>query len=241
MSVFSIIIPTLNEEHYLRATLESLRKELLLISEVLVVDGKSHDKTLELARTFNFVSTVQTSPPVGNQRSTGGYLATGEWLLFLDADVQLPPGFLGQCLEYLDQHHLEIACPRYQPQATHWYIHLFYTIFNTLFWSVQRFFPSGAGSCIFVKKTVYQNNKTFSREILTDDYEYINRVGRVHRFGMLPFTVHVSDRRFKKDGFAKTVLTYLRLSWCFIRRQHPALHTFAYSFGDYNLPIRTKR
>ena len=50
---FSIIIPSLNEEKYLPLLLEDLSQQTFKSFEVIIIDGKSEDKTIELAKTFN--------------------------------------------------------------------------------------------------------------------------------------------------------------------------------------------
>jgi glycosyltransferase involved in cell wall biosynthesis len=47
----SVIIPTLNEEHYLHYLLESLsREDIPQKLQVIVVDGNSTDRTIDIAK-----------------------------------------------------------------------------------------------------------------------------------------------------------------------------------------------
>lgn len=88
MMRFSVVIPTLNEEQYLRACLEHLRKAGYWM-EVIVVDGGSQDRTREIA--LEQGSTVIVSAPGrGIQQNAGARVATGDALIFLHADTLLP-------------------------------------------------------------------------------------------------------------------------------------------------------
>lgn len=80
----SVIIATHNEEANLGKCLESVRD---LADEIIVADGESTDRTVEIAKSFG-----ATVLPMSNKRmfhfnkQEASDHARGEWLLFLDAD-----------------------------------------------------------------------------------------------------------------------------------------------------------
>ncbi len=84
----SVIIPTLNEEKSLAATLESV--VAVEPHEVIVVDGASTDRTREICRDFG-IEAVLSLRGRARQMNNGARRATGEVLLFLHADTRLPP------------------------------------------------------------------------------------------------------------------------------------------------------
>ncbi len=96
--LFSVIIPTLNEELFLPKLLSSLSEQTGKSFEVIVVDGSSKDKTVELAKQFthklpklDIIVSQKASLPL--QRNLGSREAQGEWLVFIDADSILLPNF----------------------------------------------------------------------------------------------------------------------------------------------------
>lgn len=96
---FSIIIPTLNEEKFLPRLLEDLSHQTTNKFEVIHVDGKSEDKTRDLAQKLakklpTFTQIISQVRHVSHQRNLGAKTAQGEYLIFIDADTQLPPYFL---------------------------------------------------------------------------------------------------------------------------------------------------
>src|SRR3712207_1321738 len=101
--MLSIIIPTLNEEHYLPPLLESLKSQRGQF-EVIIVDGNSSDRTREVTeefrKTFDHPLHVikLEKPNLSLQRNTGVKNSRYDLLLFLDADVILPPGFIEESL-----------------------------------------------------------------------------------------------------------------------------------------------
>jgi glycosyltransferase involved in cell wall biosynthesis len=95
---FSIIIPTLNEEKYLPQLLNDLKKQVYQDFEVIIVDGRSEDKTIKKAQRFkkDLDLKIVTSKirHVSVQRNLGADQANGRVLLFMDADNQLPEEFI---------------------------------------------------------------------------------------------------------------------------------------------------
>ena len=94
--LISIIIPTLNEEKILASMLQSLRTFTAYSHEIIVSDGKSTDKTVEIAQKYadHVVeykgNEKQTKQTIAHARNLGASIATGEYFLFLDADVFIP-------------------------------------------------------------------------------------------------------------------------------------------------------
>ena len=89
MPAISIIVPVLNEEAGIVDALEALADYRNVGHEVIVVDGRSSDRTMEFAGPL--ADTV-ISAPRGRaaQMNAGAELATGDILLFLHADTRLP-------------------------------------------------------------------------------------------------------------------------------------------------------
>ena len=92
MPVLSIIIPTLKEGEFLDRTLKNLA-ELSLAHEIIITDGGSTDETLSIARRYTDKIVVWDKPrrqTFGEAKNAGANLATGEFLVFIDADVLIP-------------------------------------------------------------------------------------------------------------------------------------------------------
>ena len=84
----SVIVPVLNEAARIDRCLRDLENRNF--SEIVVVDGGSHDGTVELVKSHSRVHLVETKPGRGIQLDTGARAASGRVLLFLHADVTLP-------------------------------------------------------------------------------------------------------------------------------------------------------
>ena len=91
----SIVIPCRNEQNNIRELLESLRQQRTRPYEIICVDDQSTDQTASVIRSFNEVKlvSVEDKPEDWNGKpyalTVGAKAATGDVLLFLDADVKL--------------------------------------------------------------------------------------------------------------------------------------------------------
>jgi len=109
-SAVSIVVPARNEEDNLGACLGSLVTQTGVRFEVIVVDDHSSDRTPEIARSFATVKLI-AAPPLApgwtgknNAMWAGAQTATGNWLLFTDADTVHLPGSLARALEEAQLH-----------------------------------------------------------------------------------------------------------------------------------------
>ena len=107
--LLTIVIPARNEVRSLSGLLDDLERQRPLLSRVVVVDDHSTDGTVALARTYEFVEVVEAEdlPEGWTGKSwacwSGAEVATGDTLIFLDADVRLDPGMLDRLVVERDR------------------------------------------------------------------------------------------------------------------------------------------
>ncbi|MEP3347855.1 MAG: TIGR04283 family arsenosugar biosynthesis glycosyltransferase [Litoreibacter sp.] len=102
---FSIVIPTLNAAADLPATVNALLPglEMGMIRDLIVSDGGSTDNTLEIAEEAGAVI-VNGPKGRGGQLHRGATASKGEWLMFLHADTQLAPDWVGAAALHRTEH-----------------------------------------------------------------------------------------------------------------------------------------
>jgi len=92
MNLISIVIPTLREGPFLERTLKNF-DDLQIPHELIITDGGSTDETLPVARKYTDKITVwgeSRRQTFGEAKNAGAALATGAFLVFIDADVIIP-------------------------------------------------------------------------------------------------------------------------------------------------------
>lgn len=106
----SVIIPTYNEEANIKETLIAIKKQICDFPyEIVVVDGQSTDKTIDIAKKF---AKVYISPQKGKayQLNYATPKTSGEILLFLDADTLIEPFFLQKIYKIFQKKKNLFAC-----------------------------------------------------------------------------------------------------------------------------------
>jgi len=207
--MISIVIPTYNEKSVIARTLAHLscaRGDF----EVLVVDGESTDgtggKVEALIPTFpRPLRLVSASRHRALQLNRGAELARGDTLLFLHADVVVPPDVveaMGRALaaQTLCGGNFELA---YEGDSR-------WSRFFTWASRARRRFGIYYGdSGIFVRRRVFERLGGFKPIPVMDDYEFIRRMESSGRTLCLPATLKVSDRRWRQQGVLRTLLSWI--------------------------------
>lgn len=96
--IISVVITTKNEEDAIGRLIQSIKRQSYKKIEIILVDNNSTDKTADIAkkagvRVYNF------GPERSAQRNLGANIAKGKYLLFVDADMELSPDVLKECVE----------------------------------------------------------------------------------------------------------------------------------------------
>ena len=209
----SIIIPTLQEEKALRDTLlqfsSSLRRQFNL--EIIVSDGGSADNTVKIGREYAdkiIVHSDKMKQNISMGRNQGAWVAQGDVLIFLNADVIIddPNKFFSLMVNAIGGDQI-VAAPRnanlYPPQGriSDW---MFHNFFNGYFWLLNLLgMGMGRGECHVIKTEVFKKVNGYNETMAAgEDYELFLRL---HRLGKIKFvrqlTVFESPRRFRKYGY----------------------------------------
>jgi glycosyltransferase involved in cell wall biosynthesis len=99
MPIFSIIIPTYNRSQQLISALNSVLNQLSSDSELVVVDDGSTDGTSRLISEINdkrIKYNYQENAGVSKARNYGAIISSGNYLIFLDSDDNMEPGYLDE-------------------------------------------------------------------------------------------------------------------------------------------------
>lgn len=233
MSRLSIVIPTLNEERHVGKLLSVVASQTRRPDEVVVVDAGSQDETVSIVRRFPFARLLEGTPPVACGRNLGGWDTTGDIVIFLDSDVRLPEDFFEDFIADFERRGLDVACPLYLPHDSTSTVEVFHRLFNILTRATQRVLPSGAGHCIAVRGDLFRESAGFDPFLKFDDIEIVRRLSRGRSFGIVEKEIFVSDRRYRKHGTGRMILSYALMALFFALGRHRWANRIDYEFGSH--------
>jgi len=195
---FSIVIPTLNEERYLPRLMKSLSKQTLKSFEVIVVDGGSTDKTVELALAHANKVVVERCNQA-KARNIGASLSKGRYLVFLDADAAVDPVFLERARGLFDEFKAGCLVGRPEPVRPTRVGRLGFA-FGWLLAKVKATFPGYMG--ILVERNVFKKAGGFNPNLsYGEDLDFLRRVSFITKIYYPKSLVVYSDtRRWMKNG-----------------------------------------
>ena len=207
--ILSIIIPTYNEEEYLPVLLESIEKQSFEDYEIIVADANSTDRTREIAEEHGCIVVDGGLPAVG--RNNGARVAKGEYLLFLDSDLELTDDYIRNALYEFRMERAGIAITQMLPMSQKVEDKLYHDFANYFMVRVEKIKPHGAGCYgIIARKELHDECGGFDEDLtFGEDTDYIERLAKKDRFKVLRSAkVGVSTRRLEEDGIETLIRQY---------------------------------
>ncbi|WP_245233876.1 glycosyltransferase [Mycobacterium sp. PS03-16] len=209
---FSIVIPAHNEESYLPATLEHVATLNYPRDgyEVIVVENGSTDRTLEVARRFEggnvrVVVSQKTGVSAAKNHGIDQLSPHSQWVIFLDADTLLKPGFLNDLQAKVDsaRRPLAIGTTTVTPldgdlKARAWFAYYDFS---------HRF--GGSYAIQIAKRSLFPALRFDEDLRMGEDALLIRKARKQGRFFYLSTrTVHTSTRRFDTAGYWRIFFRY---------------------------------
>jgi glycosyltransferase involved in cell wall biosynthesis len=167
----SIIIPAFNEERLIEPCLQSISASLAInskpgfTSEIIVVDNNSTDNTADLARQAGARVVFEPINQIGRARNAGAAEATGDWLLFVDADSLLNPGLLADILRVIEDGKSVGCGSTIRMESVPWWAGLMLRLWTT----VSISFRWAAGALVVCRSDAFREVGGFNQELYAAD------------------------------------------------------------------------
>lgn len=206
----SIVIPVYNEADNIVTSLQRLQACRQQGHEVIVVDGGSQDGTLSLAQ--GMADQIFSSEPGrAKQMNAGARQATGELLIFLHADTQLPDNAPALMLEALNS-------------KTHWgrfnvtlsgSHFLFRIIENMMNWRSCLTGIATGDQVIFVKRKIFEQAGAYPSIKLMEDIALSKQLKFFSKPACIKTRVITSSRRWQEKGLLRTMVLMWQLRFLY--------------------------
>ena len=180
----SVIIPAFNEERLIGETLRQVKAASVALSrrgwasEIIVCDNNSTDRTAELARAEGATVVFEPVNQIARARNSGAAAATGDWLVFIDADSHPSAELFADVAEQMTMGRcLAGGCT--MELETH---HAVGNLITRLWNGISRVCGLLAGSFIFCEARAFREVGGFSNELFAgEEIDLSQRLKRLAR------------------------------------------------------------
>jgi rSAM/selenodomain-associated transferase 2 len=195
----SVIIPALNEEKGLAATLESA--VAVMPHEIIVVDGGSTDRTREICRDFR-IEPLSSPRGRARQMNLGARRASGDVLLFLHADTRLPPSASSDIVRALSDSRVVGGRFDVELEGEHRMLKIIGAMINLR----SRIVHSATGDqAIFIRREIFAALRGYPDVPLMEDVALARALKSRGTVACLRSRVVTSARRWETEGVWRTI------------------------------------
>lgn len=221
MISISIIIPSLNEANYIERALRSIKNQSFQELEIIVVDGGSSDRTVEIAKNYADLVLIEKSN-IAEARNIGAEHARGGVLVFLDADCAIGPDFALKCREIFSSREVAAAYGKMVPFEEEMTFKLRLLVFTgwrlvpKLSLLVKN--PILPGACMVVRRSAFESINGFRADL--DTSEDIDLYRRLAKNGIVlsdELVFSASMRRFSKGGVLRWIYKWVTNYFYYLR------------------------
>lgn len=167
----SIVIPAFNEERLLGDSLREVQRAMAAFadrnwqSELIVCDNNSTDRTAEIAREAGAQVVFEPVNQIARARNAGAAAATGDWLVFVDADSHPSRELFADVAEQIISGHCLAGGSTVRMETSSFFGKLGEGLWNR----VSRWRRLMAGSFIFVEAAAFREVGGFSNELFAGE------------------------------------------------------------------------
>lgn len=198
----SVIIPTLNEENKIKKTINSILVDEV---EIIVVDGGSSDRTVDLAKETG-VEVFFGQIGRARQQNHGAKHSRGKVLLFLHADTIMPEGYVDYIYEALMDPSLIMGAFRFKTDHHGKIMRIIEWLTNLR--SSYLKLPYG-DQAFFIRKETFETMGGFPDVSIAEDLYFARQASKRGRVVTLPVPIITSARRWRSLGIFKVTLINL--------------------------------
>jgi glycosyltransferase involved in cell wall biosynthesis len=154
----SVVIPAFNEEKLIAASLAAVRQAMSSFSdkgweiETIVCDNNSTDHTAELARAAGAIVVFEPVNQIARARNRGAVAASGDWLVFVDADSYPSPELFAEVAAAIESGSCLFGGVTVKMQGRHPIARIGSAIWNL----ISRIGKLAAGSFIFCETAAFR-------------------------------------------------------------------------------------
>jgi GT2 family glycosyltransferase len=167
----SVVVPAYNEEKLIAATLQTIHSALKAFTsagwqtELIVCNNNSSDRTAEIAAAAGALVVFESVNQIARARNSGAAAATGDWLIFVDADSQPSAELFADVLEAIQQPDVMAGGSTVRLEGEHLIANAVVSFWN----GVSRFRKWAAGLFIFCEAAAFRAVGGFNQDLYASE------------------------------------------------------------------------
>jgi rSAM/selenodomain-associated transferase 2 len=222
--LFTIIIPTLDEEKVINDCLKSIIVPRSYSAEILVIDGGSVDKTINLAKNVVIGSKIKVIESeragLARQFDLGVKNSTGRYLIFLHADCRLPDNALVSIKDFYKKYGQRGVGGAFKMRVKgNRFFYRISSLGGNMYCNITKtFFGDRA---MFISRYYYEMIGGFKDIPIMSDFEFSRRMKKAGIVKQLKGVVISDGRKFEKESFFRIIYLQVWVLLAFRRGVDP--------------------
>jgi glycosyltransferase involved in cell wall biosynthesis len=197
------VVPCKNEENYICHLLDSLRKQAIGNTRVIIADC-STDNTRQVIQDNSIGLNVEIiqGGPVSFAKNNGARLVTTPYILFIDADVRFFKNtVIHDAVNKIESLNLDLIGLNIKCYDKDLRAKIGFTAFNLINHTLKYFSPFAVGAFMLTRRDKFEEYGGFPEQFSTSEDFFLSRQYSPKKFRIIKHHFGQDSRRFKKMGY----------------------------------------
>ena len=199
----TIVVPCKNEERYIHYLLDSLRKQDIGQTRIIISDASTDDTRAVIAANKGTLNVeVIEGGPVSIAKNNGAALVTTPYILFIDADVRFfKDTVIRDAVHALEEQDLDLVGLYIKCYDRDFRAQVGFTLFNVINRVMQHFIPFAVGAFMLTRRDKFEEYGGFPARYETSEDFFLSKMYDPKRFRLLEHHFGQDSRRFQRMGY----------------------------------------
>lgn len=199
----TIVVPCKNEERYIHYLLDSLRKQDIGQTRIIIADASTDDTRSVIAANKGTLNVeVIEGGPVSIAKNNGAALVTTPYILFIDADVRFfKDTVIRDAVHALEEQDLDLVGLYIKCYDRDFRAQVGFTLFNIINRVMQHFIPFAVGAFMLTRRNKFEEYGGFPARYETSEDFFLSKMYDPKKFKLLDHHFGQDSRRFQRMGY----------------------------------------
>ena len=199
----TIVVPCKNEERYIHYLLDSLRKQDIGQTRIIIADASTDDtRTVIAANKGTLNVEVIEGGPVSIAKNNGAALVTTPYILFIDSDVRFfKDTVIRDAVRALEEQDLDLVGLYIKCYDCDFRAQVGFTLFNVINRVMQHFIPFAVGAFMLTRRDKFEEYGGFPARYETSEDFFLSKMYDVKKFKLIEHHFGQDSRRFQRMGY----------------------------------------